>query len=179
MEKEIWKKVIWLNNNYEVSNFGNVRSLDHYCENRKGSGKQTGRLLKLTKSKKGYLRVTLSNNNRNFTPGVHRLVALAFIPNPENKPQVNHINGIKNDNRVENLEWCTGSENVIHAFNNGFRKKLLNEKNPNSKLTINQVLDARKLHLTGIKSSFLARKYNVSFTAMSNILNNKTYKEVK
>ena len=69
-----------------------------------------------SKIDKGYERVALSNNNqRKFFP-VHRLVAIAFIPNPKNKPCINHKNGVKTDNRVENLEWCTYSENSLHAY---------------------------------------------------------------
>lgn len=79
---------------------------------------RTGRIKKLVpvKSKNGYLRVCLHKDKKQFNRSVHRLIAETFIPNPENKQQVNHKNGIKFDNRVENLEWCSGSENVKHAF---------------------------------------------------------------
>lgn len=81
--------------------------------------KKTNKHLKPRITKLGYARVALYNNNKPKDFSVHRLVAQAFIPNPENKPCINHINGIKTDNRVENLEWCTYSENTLHGYRTG------------------------------------------------------------
>lgn len=174
-KEEVWGEVDGYNGIYLVSKTGIVRSIDHYCEGRVGSGKQTGRVLKQQICYKGYLRVSLNLNKKTFTTGAHRLVAKAFIPNPENKPQVNHINGIKTDNRVENLEWCTNKENVIHAVKNGLNNPNLCDKHHMSKLSNNDVYVARLLHKNGSTGSFLAKKYDISQAAMSKILRNETY----
>lgn len=104
-------------NGYEVSNIGRVRALDRIIENPTVKGgtirkqKIKGRILKPHKSNKGYMIIDLSNNTvrKKFT--IHRLVGMAFIPNKENKPCINHKNEVKDDNRVENLEWVTYLEN--------------------------------------------------------------------
>lgn len=82
----------------------------------------TKKELKHSNNRYGYCCVHLHNKKFNKQLTVHRLVAMAFIPNPKNKPQVNHINGDKSDNSVENLEWCTPSENLDHAYRTGLKK---------------------------------------------------------
>jgi hypothetical protein len=105
METEIWKDVVWYEWEYQVSNLWNVKSIKFSKE----------KILK-TVINKWYMRLLLCKNWKSLNKQVHRLVAQAFVPNPENKPQVNHINWIKSDNKVSNLEWCTSSENVLHCF---------------------------------------------------------------
>lgn len=114
---EIWKDVVWYEGLYQVSNMWNVKSLDtrvKSCHN--STYIKQWEQLKPILTKNGYIRVCFSIGRIKKYFTIHRLVAQAFIPNPENKPQVNHINWIRDDNRVENLEWCTASENHLHKF---------------------------------------------------------------
>ena len=110
--QEIWKDIEGYEGLYQVSNLGRIKSLQ------KGIKKEKIRK-QFYKKDSGYLLITLSKENKLHTYSVHRLVAKAFIPNPNNKEQVNHKNGIKDDNRVENLEWNTSSENIQHAYKTG------------------------------------------------------------
>lgn len=116
--KEIWKDIKNYEGLYQVSNKGRIKSLDRYV-NYKVKGKKRlvqGKIKKLTVNEKGYLKVTLFKNGKGETREVQRFVAEAFIPNPENKPQVNHINGDKTDNKICNLEFCTCKENSLHSL---------------------------------------------------------------
>lgn len=101
---EIWKDIIGYEGRYQVSNLGRVKSLNYNNTNKE-------KILKPKKESNGYLRVNLSKNGKAKMHSVHRLVAIAYIPNPENKETVNHKNENKEDNRVENLEWMTSYEN--------------------------------------------------------------------
>lgn len=114
--QEVWKPIEGTGGMYEVSSMGKVRSLNYL-----GHGKMQE--MSLSPDQKGYLRVRIYYGGKRKTCKVHRLVAQAFLPNDDNKPEVNHINGIKDDNRAENLEWVTSHENTLHAYSSGLKEK--------------------------------------------------------
>lgn len=116
--KELWKPIEGTNGKYEVSNTGKVRSLNY---------KNTGEIRELRPAPdpKGYMKTMLQYGKHYKTVKVHRLVAMAFIPNPDNLPQVNHKDGDKRNNRVENLEWITNYANAHHALEHGLFKNSL------------------------------------------------------
>lgn len=109
MNTEIWKDIKGFEGYYQISSLGRVRSLDRWG---KGIKKfYEGKIIAQSKHPTGYMIVSLCKDAKAKTVFMHRLIAEAFIPNPDNKPEVNHINTIRDDNRIENLEWCTRQEN--------------------------------------------------------------------
>lgn len=121
---EVWKDVIGYEGLYQVSNLGRVKSYPKkwYCGNGMNNLKfHNGILLKTHVTYNGYAKVALCKKGKNKHLLIHRLIAEAFIANIDKKPCVNHINGIKTDNRIENLEWATYSENTKHSFKNKFQ----------------------------------------------------------
>lgn len=114
--QEIWKDVIGYEGLYKVSNLGNVISINY-------NGTKKSKHLSKNLNHKGYEVVHLTKTPKSKHVFVHRLVAMSFIPNPNNLPQVNHIDGNKKNNKVDNLEWCTNKYNYEHAVKTGLIKK--------------------------------------------------------
>jgi len=114
---EVWKDIAWWEWMYQISNIWNVKSLSRLIK-RGGRYpfKSKERILKKIYNEHGYFTIIFCKDWRVKSFMVHRLVAQAFIPNPENKPQINHKNWIRDDNRTENLERCTNWENQLHAY---------------------------------------------------------------
>ena len=124
-----------------------------------------------------YHSVTIKHNKISNNYSIHRLVADAFISNPDNKPQVNHIDGIKTNNHHTNLEWCNNSENQRHAIRIGLKKIKYGKDTPTSKFTNQQVREIRELFATGKYTiAQLAREFNVAYSSMYSILTYETYK---
>ena len=164
---EIWKDVLDYEGLYLVSSFGKVKSIKSKKE----------KILKGRDDSNGYLKVALYKTKICVQKKIHRLVALAFIDNPYNKKTVNHINGIKTDNRVENLEWATYSENSKHSFDNNLQNPRKGVENNKSKLTEQQVFEIR--NYKGIFNTYeLGIMYGVCNTTIGSILKRKTWKHI-
>lgn len=176
----LWRRIKGYSGIYKVSNDGLVKSIDHFVNSKNGFKRiQYGRILKQSKSRKGYMMVSLVNDKKKFHASAHRLVALAFIPNPLNLPQVNHKDGDKSNNHVDNLEWVTGSENVKHAFKNRLIVPNYAENHHMSKLKNFDILAIRDRYKNGENATSIYKDYQVvSFTAFQNIISGKTYKDI-
>lgn len=166
LDGEIWKDVVGFEGIYTVSSLGRVKALCVEKYRGRYLHKQPEKLLDVRTNKYGYKVTTLIKDKKRKDALRHRLVAQAFIPNPENKPCVNHKNGIKSDNRVENLEWATVSENTKHSFDNGLQVMRKGEDCSWSKLTNEQVID---IYLSTEMQKDLAKKYNISHSQVNRI----------
>ena len=171
MEKEIWKPICGFENWYEVSSFGRVRSLDRtvYFKNSKGKRTYKGKILK-QKYHYGYAMVNINKNKKLFCLYVHRLVAETFLPKPSDKNVVNHIDGIKSNNNVNNLEWVTHKENNIHA-----RKLGLHHNNVSGLL---EYVNGLKKPIVAIKNNKVIATASCSRDLALFLLNNKILKDV-
>jgi len=171
--KELWKKVEeeGYKGLYEVSNFGRVRSNHGRKRFLTGSVAGTGK----------YKYIIFRKNNKIKGKYMHRLVAEAFLPNPQSKPQVNHKDGNRLNNHVDNLEWCTCGENHKHAYRLGLRKRLNREgeNNGNAKLNKHQVARIRLIREVAPSLGYrrISKMFDISTATIRDILKNRTWKD--
>lgn len=170
--EDFYKEIPGYESAYLCSNTGKIKSL------------KTGKLLKPS-IKHGYERVVLYKNGKYKTVSIHRVSAICFLENRENKKCVNHINGIRSDNRIENLEWCTHKENHNHAVSILKTIKIEKnlgvfngEKNGNSVLKANDVLEIKRLFISGVSQSEIAIKYGVKGPTIHKIVRGKRWKHI-
>lgn len=161
--QEIWENIKGYEGIYQVSNLGNIKSVNHYVMNNGIKQLRKGNVLKKNINVWGYEGVVLYKNGIGKRHTVHRLVANAFINNPDNKKEINHIDGNKLNNCVSNLEWCTRSENMKHSYRTGLEKTpiLSGKDNLRSKAIIQYDLNdnyIREFESMGMASTFLKNK---------------------
>ena len=166
---EVWKDVVGYEGIYLISDLGRIKSLKF--------NKQ--KILTQIKTSKGYLDIGL-HKNKLFTKErlkIHRLVAIAFIPNPEDKPEVNHKKGATKDNRISQLEWNTGGENQKHAYDTGLKVSIKGNKVNTCKLTEKEVLEIRTIGNSMSKAE-IARQFGVTDVNIGCILRRTTWKHI-
>lgn len=171
MNEIIWKTLVYngeVYDRFEVSNTGSIRNI------------KTGTVYKQVINKEGYNQVCVSLGSRKNKKvfKIHRAVAETFCVNPENKPVVNHKDGNKQNNMINNLEWVTHQENVIHAHQKGLARKRYGTENCNSKLTHEDIVYIREHFISGSQiygSRALGRKFNIDHQAILNIIHGVSY----
>lgn len=160
---------------YNIDTHGNVWS----CKTNKKYAFRAWRKMKPYLTGNGYHRICLyGKSSRGEKFAVHKIVALAFIPKKQGKPFINHINGIKTDNRVENLEWCTASENTKHAYSIGHSPNNKGQNHGMSKLidaNINEIFEMRRMNFS---QKSIATHFNVSKSTICEVLQRKKFKHI-
>lgn len=134
--------------------------------------KKLKRFLKICKNERGYKYVSIEKHKHKSH---HRLLAECFIPNPLNLDQINHINGIRDDNRLDNLEWCNSSHNQKHAYKMGLHAPMIGDRNHRAKLSNIDVGIIRDCFNAGFRGKDIARYFNVSASAISMIKRNQNW----
>lgn len=175
--KEIWKDIKGFEGKYQISNYGRIMSFARYSR---------GVLINPKHDKDGYLEIGLSNGSRGncIYKRVHRLVAEAFIENPKNLPIINHKNGVRDDNRVDNLEWCNNSHNQLHRChvnnnppNNEYKKRKVESKNilTNESMIFDSIKECAKFYSvtpTAIQRRLMGKIANPTTSSKKSMLNN-------
>lgn len=178
---EVWKDVTGFEGLYMVSSFGRIKGCSKLIKHYKGGfSRRKERILKTSEDRYGYLKVVLQRDKKRLHTTVHRVVAKAFLKNPNNLPQVNHEDGNKKNNRVDNLTWCNTSYNIRHAIDNGLidHEKVSGENCYITNLTNELVLEIRDKMKNGIKNKEIEKEYKLSRSAVSRIRNRKSFKNI-
>lgn len=175
---EIWKDIPGFEGKYQASTEGRIKSVARIVIQKNRTQNWPERILKGSKSRE-YPSHKLYNGVRHFNISAHILVARTFLPKVEGKCLINHKNGIKGDNRLENLEWCTHSENVKHAYDTGLTKPRKGEQSTSSVLTELDVIMIRLYKELGWSYKKLAKMYNVVPSNIASIVKRQTWKHVK
>lgn len=166
MSNEIWKPIEGFEE-YKVSSLGRICLKEGVVA--RGRPHKTS----------GYVHASFKSGSNLVSPLVHRVVAQTFIPNPLNKPIVNHKNGNRSDNRVENLEWATASENTKHAHDTSLRKTARGNESPLAKGTRSDVLLMKLLHMQGVSNVEIARRFHATHVGgIQRIISGQRHKNV-
>lgn len=177
--EEDWRDVVGYEGSYMVSNVGNVRSVDRIIISKLGYERFVrGIDLALRVRNSGYVECKLCINDIRKNLSVHRLVAKAFVPNPNGYKIVNHIDAVKTNNSCLNLEWCTSLQNNLHSISLGLNPSGRGERNYGNKLPTESILNIRSLYKNGEKQSDLAEKFNISKSNIDKIVNRRTWKHL-
>jgi hypothetical protein len=168
----IWKDIIGYEGHYKINNKGCILSINRLCNRRRKNVNE--KILKTPISSRGYFKVILCKDGIEKNFNIHRLIAVHFIDNPNNKPCINHIDGNKLNNTINNLEWCTIQENTQHAYNCGLQLPTINI---NRVFLDNEIIELRKIILCGLfTQQKIATVYNTTQSVISRIKHNKIYK---
>ena len=171
---EEWRQAVGFSEKYWVSNMGRIFTTSAHNKPNNPAIMKPALDFDKRKGATGYLRTVMDRHSIR----VHRVVAMAWVPNSENKPFVNHINGDKTDTRAENLEWRTNSENQLHAYRTGLEKPMRGEQNPKSKMTDEQVRQFKWewSHDRKMSRKQYAEKLGVSEAAIKDIIRGKSWR---
>ena len=180
MSTEVWKPIENYQGYYSVSNLGRIRSEERVVPHKR-SGSKTIRekILAPGLNRHGYLLAYLTQNGVKKTMKIHRLVAEAFLDNPNNLPAVNHKNGLKIDNSVDNLEWCSFAANNQHAYDSGLKKAAKGSKNGLAKLTeLDVELIREMVSIWKMQQKEIAKLFGVGKSAICKIVNRQNWSHI-
>ena len=179
---EIWKDIKGYEGLYQVSNLGRVKSLPRFIERSIASCFTKEKILKTFVLKGGYVNIVLRKGGKSCNHNIHRLVAETFIENNNTEFScVNHIDGDKQNNNADNLEWCNHSINCLHAFKTGLSKKdsIVGDDNKNSKITSDDVRMIRSMARDGIDVEVIRSRFNLSRNYTQKIIRKGAWSHIK